>query len=222
MTFRNPLGAVILAFLLAGTVPCYSDLVWDNQHVDVTTKPGQREATVVYHFRNSGTAPVTITDLRPSCHCTVASVEFNTIAPGAKGEVTATVRLAGMTGLQQKEIAVFTDNSPVATSTLSLTLEIKEPLQFSTKIVTWHLGDPLLEKAVILSPGEGLEMTGVLINDISPMEAAVRSERLSAGNGIRLQIAPNSTSKASTVAVEGKARMRSGEEYPFTVFANVR
>jgi len=66
---------------------------------------GQKLA-VSFRFRNSGTNPLVIESVQPSCGCTVADFPKEPIAPNKEGEIAATFDSEGREGLQHKELTV--------------------------------------------------------------------------------------------------------------------
>ena len=59
-----------------------------------------------YRFKNSGTKPLVIENVQPSCGCTVADYPKEPIAPGQEGEITAEFDTKGKEGVQKKNITV--------------------------------------------------------------------------------------------------------------------
>lgn len=49
-----------------------------------------KPVTAEFTFKNTGTAPLIISNVRPSCGCTVADYTKNPVAPGESGYVKAT------------------------------------------------------------------------------------------------------------------------------------
>jgi hypothetical protein len=80
----------------------------------------------IFKVSNSGTAPLELQRIQPACGCTAAIVDPKIVAPGAEGQVKATLDTTGFHGAKEKTIRVFT-NDPVNSSFL-LTLRgtIKE------------------------------------------------------------------------------------------------
>lgn len=62
-------------------------------------------------FRNAGGETLSISDARPACGCTVATFDRE-VAPGASGEVRATVQTKAFSGPITKHIAILS-NDPV-------------------------------------------------------------------------------------------------------------
>lgn len=78
-----------------------------------------KPVTHVFTFKNTGTAPIVITDAAASCGCTKPSWSKEPVAPGQTGQVSATFNAAGM-GPFNKTVTV---TSNAKTSTVYLTLK---------------------------------------------------------------------------------------------------
>lgn len=67
----------------------------------------------VFHFTNTGNAPLLITQVNPSCGCTTAKDWPNTpIAPGESGRISIEFNSAGNSGSVDKSISVLTNCIP--------------------------------------------------------------------------------------------------------------
>jgi len=87
---------------------------------DVGRVAKSEKVDVAFVLRNEGGAPLTISDVRPTCGCTVAKFDA-LIAPGASGEVHASVDTADFNGPITKTLTVLS-NDP-ATPRLTLTIK---------------------------------------------------------------------------------------------------
>ncbi len=77
--------------------------------VDVGKVPRGQEIQHEFLIRNLGNEPLEITDVDPSCGCTVASYD-RTVAPGGTGKVTASLRTESFRGPIAKSISVYTND----------------------------------------------------------------------------------------------------------------
>lgn len=109
----TPILLAVLATLLVAAVAAGADgkpkavPVAPIKEFDVVAK-----GEVVKHsfeIRNEGDAPLEVTDVRPSCGCTVARYD-RTIAPGETGMVHVTLKTDNFAGPISKSIAVFTND----------------------------------------------------------------------------------------------------------------
>lgn len=76
-----------------------------------------------YKFKNTGDAPLKITDVKPSCGCTTPDYTKTEIAPGAEGFVTVEYDSKGRPGAAHKTVDVFANTEPQVT-TLAFDVEV--------------------------------------------------------------------------------------------------
>ena len=60
----------------------------------------------VYKFTNEGSADLIISNVKPSCGCTVPDYTKTPVKPGDSGEIKVTFDTAGKSGKQQKTVTV--------------------------------------------------------------------------------------------------------------------
>ena len=78
--------------------------------------------TTTFAFTNTGDAPVTLTDVRPSCGCTTPEYPTGAIAPGATAEIVVAYASEGRPGPFEKVVTLVTDEP--ATTTLTITGDV--------------------------------------------------------------------------------------------------
>ena len=61
---------------------------------------------VAFRFRNTGTTPLVIGQVRPSCGCTIAEQPQKPIAPGEEGQIKAVFNSQGHAGINHKTLFV--------------------------------------------------------------------------------------------------------------------
>ncbi len=61
---------------------------------------------ITFHFKNTGTKPLVISNVQASCGCTVPSKPEEPIAPGAEGKITAEFNSEGRVGKANKNLTV--------------------------------------------------------------------------------------------------------------------
>jgi hypothetical protein len=81
---------------------------------------------LVYRFKNAGTKPLVIIDVRPGCGCTVADKPTEAIMPGKEGEIKASFDSQGHPGQQHKVITVLANTRPSQTYTLAFDVEVEK------------------------------------------------------------------------------------------------
>jgi Protein of unknown function (DUF1573) len=77
-----------------------------------------------YEFTNTGSVPVVISNVQPSCGCTTPFWTKEPIMPGKTGKVTASFNTVGRGGNQNKTLTVLS-NSEVPSITLSFSVQVE-------------------------------------------------------------------------------------------------
>jgi hypothetical protein len=99
------------------------------QWIDSTRDFGKiqegQQLEVSFRFRNSGSKPLVIERVQPSCGCTVAEQPKEPIAPGAEGLIKATFTSQGRTGINHKTLNVFA-NMKDAPHPLQFVVEVEK------------------------------------------------------------------------------------------------
>ena len=106
--------------------------------------------------------------MHSSCGCTVASLKKNDVAPGEKGEVTATFKIGGRTGVQQKTVTVETDNPAQPVTSLILKAVIPESVQIQPTFVFWENGEDPKPKKITVTASKDVKMTKLDVVSSSP------------------------------------------------------
>jgi hypothetical protein len=70
------------------------------------------QARHVFTFRNEGTAPLRLKNVRPSCGCTTPEWTQDPVAPGATGQITVVYNSEGRPGTFRKSVNVESDGEP--------------------------------------------------------------------------------------------------------------
>src|ERR1700748_1684770 len=84
----------------------YTTIQWLDSSRDYGKIPEGQKLDVAFRFRNTGTTPLVIGNVRPSCGCTVAEQSQEPIAPGAEGQIRATFNSEGRSGINHKPLFV--------------------------------------------------------------------------------------------------------------------
>ena len=101
----------------APAAPVAPALVFDAESKEYNAKVGEAAANFTFSLTNVSAEEVIITNVSTSCGCTVASLPSQPwhLAPGAHGEIKATMNLAGKQGRVTKQLTV---NSSVGVKAL--------------------------------------------------------------------------------------------------------
>ena len=78
-----------------------------------------------YHFKNTGTNPLLISNAQASCGCTVPSYPKEPIPPGGEGEIVVEFNSTNRPGQQNKNVLVYSNAQEEAMS-IGFVAEVKE------------------------------------------------------------------------------------------------
>ena len=91
----------------------------------------------VYKFENRGKATLEIKKVKPSCGCTAAVLSNNTILPGEKGEIKATLNTVNYGGKVTKTISVLSNDPNTSNHKLTISGEVIEEISFKPKNINF-------------------------------------------------------------------------------------
>src|SRR5438034_11412610 len=139
MNFLRLIGIVALTALAQ---VARAELKWEQTSVDLQPALGDKQAVANFKYENVGKTPVHFESVKASCGCTTAQTQKDEVAPGEKGEITATFNIGGRTGTQVKTVTVQTDDPDPAHATTQLTLKaiIPQLLELQPMFVMWKSG----------------------------------------------------------------------------------
>jgi hypothetical protein len=108
--YANNLG-VPPAVVAQLDTPNYTRIAWQDTVQDFGTIKQGESVTIKYAFTNTGDKPLFISEVQPSCGCTVTDYPRDIIMPGKGGELKATFNSFGVNGFMHKTIQVTTNTS---------------------------------------------------------------------------------------------------------------
>lgn len=88
-------------------------------------KQGQ-VVNATFKFKNTGKAPLVLSNVTATCGCTIPSWPKEPIAPGKSSEITATFNSAGKMGQQNKVITIIS-NAKTSQSQVSIVCNVLPP-----------------------------------------------------------------------------------------------
>ena len=189
-TIRPLLTCIIPLFL--GATAAHAELKWEQMAVDL--HPTYSDTTAVAHFKyeNVGTAPIHFNNVRTSCGCTAAKPAKEDVAPGEKGEITATLQIGDRIGVQTKVVTVETNDPKNPTTALQLKATIPALLEVQPPFISWDGVEPLKPKTInVHAPGDS-PVTKVTVTSSDP--------------AIPAKVEPGSSPKDWIITVEPKDR----------------
>lgn len=188
LTAKALLGAMFCGALATAQ----AQLAWEQQEIELRPKAGDAEAVANFKYENKGTKPIRINNVRSSCGCTVASLKKNEVAPGEKGEVTATFKIGGRTGIQQKTVTVETDDPSQPVTNLLLKAVIEQPVQIQPVMLYWENGEAPKPKTIKLKANKDVSITKVDVGSSAP-EFTTKVEKGSAPGEFNITVQPRDT-----------------------------
>ncbi len=79
----------------------------------------------VFKFKNVGTEPLVIKNVKPACGCTTPDWTKDPVPPGGEGKIEVSFDSQGRTGIQNKSVEVFANTDPEV-HTLKFKGEVKK------------------------------------------------------------------------------------------------
>ena len=104
----------------------FTTIQWIDSVKDYGKITEGQKLEVLYRFKNTGTKPLIIENVRPSCGCTVADPPKEPVAPGAQGEIKGSFDSNGKSGQQHKTIYVMANTKGVQNHELAFTVVIEK------------------------------------------------------------------------------------------------
>ncbi|HTX64998.1 MAG TPA: DUF1573 domain-containing protein [Opitutaceae bacterium] len=209
----------IILLLPLGALSAPAALEWKIKDLQLKTEIGQEQAVAVYPFRNTGTRPVRILALDPSCSCVEAEPDREVYAPGATGAIRVDVALAGYVGHLRRSVAVETDDPDQKFTELTLTLDIPEPVAIMPRFLFWAVGEPAAQKSLIIAVADPAKASIGAVESDNP-RFAVRLMPGSPGQ-YRLLVAPADTGRPAEATVRLHA-MVGGREQAYIIYLAVK
>lgn len=108
------------ALLFAVSVQAQGVMTFDTLEHDFGSVNEGEKPTHTFGFTNTGTAPLTLIAVQPSCGCTAPSYSTEAVAPGERGEIVVEYDSQGRPGDFNKSIAIRADGADPASATLRI------------------------------------------------------------------------------------------------------
>ena len=104
----------------------FTTIQWIDSTKDYGKIPEGQKLDVSFRFRNTGTTPLVIERVQPSCGCTVAEQPLEPIAPGAEGLIKASFNSEGRTGINHKSLLVIANTKGNQNHSLQFVVEVQK------------------------------------------------------------------------------------------------
>lgn len=182
----------VLSVAVAAT--SQASLVFERTQIELNPEMGAANAVAVFKYENKGDTPVHIKAVKPSCGCTTAALAKNDVAPGEKGEISATFNIGDRTGIQTKTITVETDDAQAPQTVLTFRATIAQMLELQPTFVFWQANEPAQPKTIIAKAGKGVNVKKIEVVSSSGDFTAKVEPGATAGE-FKIQVQPKDTSK---------------------------
>jgi len=114
------------------------NLVFSSKTQDAGEIFDQEDVKLSYLFRNTGSGPLTITQVKTSCGCTVPELSKKTYMPGESGTLDVTFDPKGKHGMVARNITIFTDSESTPSETLIVRAFVKPIVVLDPKIIPFE------------------------------------------------------------------------------------
>jgi hypothetical protein len=193
-----------------------SELKWEQTSVDLKPAPGDKQAVAHFKYENVGDTPVHFKSVHASCGCTTAQTQNEQVAPGQKGEITATFNIGGRTGTQVKTVNVQTDDPDPAHSTTVLTLKavITPLLEIQPTLVYWQSGEEPKPKIITAKANKDAAIKKLDVTSSNP-DFTAKVDAGSAPNEFKISVQPRDTTKAvyATLTIKSDSAVNAGSMF---------
>jgi hypothetical protein len=207
--------ALLSAVFLCAFSTAQAQLAWEKTEIELHPKPGEAESVANFKYENKGDKPIRIVSTKSSCGCTVATLKKDVVAPGEKGEVTATFKIGNRTGAQQKTITVETDDPTQPITNLVLKATIAQAVEIQPTFVYWQSGEEPKPKTITVRAGKDVTITKVDVTSSSP-DFTTKVKNGSKPGEFLIEVQPKETSRvlAATLTIK--------PDFPQVFYANAR
>jgi hypothetical protein len=104
----------------------FTSIQWLDSAKDYGKIPEGQKLDVAFRFRNTGTTPLVIGRVQPSCGCTIAEQPREPIAPGAEGQIRASFNSEGRLGVNHKTLLVTANTKGSQSYSLQFVVEVQK------------------------------------------------------------------------------------------------
>jgi hypothetical protein len=184
---------LISAFSLIALVQTASaGLKWEQNQIELHPAPGDATAVGTFKYLNDGKETVHIKSVHTSCGCTTTSKMKDTVAPGESGEIAATFKIGGNTGVQQKTVQVETDDASAPLTVLTLRAVIPQGFELKPSFVYWENSEPAKAKTITVKIAKESGAKNINVTSSNP---EFSTKVTPAGpNQFEIQVQPHDTS----------------------------
>jgi hypothetical protein len=196
-----------------------AELTWEKTELDLHPALTAPTAVGVFKYENKGDKPIHFKSVHASCGCTTAALQKNDVAPGEKGEITATFTIGDRTGLQVKTVTVDTDDAQKPQTILTLKATISQLLELQPALVFWQSGEEPKPKTIVAKAGQGVTVKNLEVTSSSP-DFTTKVEPGPAGE-FKISVQPRDTSHPLNAVLTIKPDSSAGAAKVYSATARV-
>jgi hypothetical protein len=197
-----------------------ASLVCDKMELELQPPLNAPTAVGVFKYQNKGDKPVHFKAVRPSCGCTTAALPKNDVAPGEKGEITATFNIGDRTGLQLKTITVETDDPSNPQTVLTIRAMIAQVIDLEPAFVFWQSGEAANVKTIMAKASKGMTVKNVEVVS-STSDFTTKVEPGSTAGEFKINVQPKDTAHPVNASLTVKPDAGSGATKTYFAVARV-
>jgi hypothetical protein len=191
MNAKRFLFAGALCLLVAASTQ--ASLVFEKTELDLNPEVGASKVDAVFKYENKGDTPIHIKAVKPQCGCTTAALAKNDVAPGEKGQITATFNIGDRIGVQTKTVTVETDDPKAPQTVLTFKANISQLLDLQPSLVSWDANEPATPKTIVAKAAKGTTVKKV---DVTSSNGDFTAKVEPGSNGeFKIQVQPKDTTK---------------------------
>ncbi|HVY76411.1 MAG TPA: DUF1573 domain-containing protein [Puia sp.] len=124
---QNDRKAQIAAMKLPKDSTQFTSITWlDSTDRHFGSIPEGRKLDVTFRFKNSGDKPLIISQVRPSCGCTIAEQPDEPVLPGKEGVIRANFNSEGRVGVNNKTLFVTANTRGSESSELHFSVVVEK------------------------------------------------------------------------------------------------
>lgn len=172
----------------------HASLVFEKTELDIHPDLGADKAVAVFKYENKGDTPIHIKSVRPSCGCTTAALAKNDVAPGEKGDITATLTIADRTGVQVKSVTVETDDPKTPQTVLTFKATIAQLLEVQPSFVYWQANESPQPKSLVVKAAKTADVKKIDVTS-STGDFTAKVEPGSSPGEFKIAVQPKDTTK---------------------------
>jgi hypothetical protein len=133
----------------------------------------------------------------------VAASEKKDVAPGEKGEISATFHIGDRTGMQQKTVTVDTDDPKHPSTVLTLKAMISQFLDLQPALVFWQTGEAAKPKTITVKVAKGVAVKSLDVTSSAP-DFSAKVEPGPGEGEFRINVQPKDTTRpiAATLTIK--------------------